>query len=125
MSSKTINHAIEAFKQGDLKQATTLFDKIQKNLTQPQHLHACTLAYLQSGRHNDAQKVLKKLMAKVKTNPQLLSLSGDINKAKADISAAIDDYRRAIELAPQVPELHYNLALALFQFLKLMQPRLL
>ena len=119
MSLKTINHATEAFKQGDLKKATALFDKIQKKLTQPQHLHACTLAYLQSGRHNDAQKVLKKLMAKVKRNPQLLSLSGDINKAKADISAAIDDYRRATELAPQVPELHYNLALTLFQVSKI------
>ncbi|XXK58051.1 hypothetical protein ACMAY9_07960 [Porticoccaceae bacterium nBUS_09] len=57
-------------------------------------------------------------MAKVKLTPQLLSLSGDIQKAQANLSATIDDYRRATALAPQVPELHFNLALKLFQVSK-------
>ena len=118
MSAKTIDQAIAALQKGDLKQATALFDKIRKKLTQPHHLHACTVTYLQSGRPKDAQKMLKELMAKVKVTPQLLSLSGDIHKAQDNLSAAIDDYRRATGLAPQVPELHYNLALTLFQISK-------
>ena len=46
MSAKTIDHAIAASQKGDLKQATALFDKIQKKLTQSHHLHACTLTHL-------------------------------------------------------------------------------
>ena len=42
-------------------------------------------------------------------------LSADIKKAAGDLKGAIVYYRRALEKDAQVPELNYNLALALFE----------
>ena len=115
MSLKKISRAIEALKNKDINQATAIFDSVRNKLSKPHHLHACALAYLQSGRSLDAQKVLSKLLAKVQPTPQLLSLSGDINKSNGDLNSSIVDYQRACKLSPSSPELYYNLALVLFE----------
>ena len=115
MSLKKISRAIQALNNKDIKQAAAIFDSVGGKLSQPQHLHACAVAYLQSGRSLDAQKVLSKLLAKVQPTPQLLSLSGDINKSNGDLNSSIVDYQRACKLSPSSPELYYNLALVLFE----------
>ncbi|MDG1312006.1 MAG: tetratricopeptide repeat protein [Porticoccaceae bacterium] len=115
MSFKKINQAVTALQQGDIKLAVSLFDKHRRELKQPQHLHACIMAYYQTNRLDDAEAVLKKLFSRVPSTPQLVSLAADIKKAKGDASGAVVDYRRALKMGPQIPELNYNLALALFE----------
>jgi uncharacterized protein (TIGR02466 family) len=119
MALKKADRAVMFLQQGDLKQAASLFDQCRKKLSQPAHMHACTVTYFRIGRHNDAQSMLKKLVERVNITPQLVSLSGDINKAKGHSDAAIRDYRQAVSMAPQTPELQYNLALGLFDNLDL------
>ncbi len=36
-----------------------------------------------------------------------------LSTAKGDFRGAIEAYRKAIELVPEIPELHYNLAVTL------------
>jgi tetratricopeptide (TPR) repeat protein len=115
MSLKKVGRAIEALNKKDIKQAAVIFDSVRGKLSMPQHLHACAVTYLQSGRPVDAQKMMRKLLTKVQPTSQLLSLSGDINKARGDLTSAIIDYRKACKLSPNSPELYYNLALALFE----------
>ena len=119
MALKKADRAVELYQMGDLKQASSLFDLCRKKLSQPEHMHICAVTYFKIGRHNDAQSMLNKLIQRVNITPQLMSLSGDINKAKGNSDAAIKDYRRAVSMAPQTPELHYNLALGLFDKLEL------
>jgi len=114
MSLKKADRAIDALQRGDLKQAVSMFDQCNKKLSQPNQMHACVMAYFQAGRHSDAQAMLKKLIQTVNVTPQLMSLSGDINKANGKLNDAIKDYRQAVAMAPQIPELLYNLALGLF-----------
>ena len=114
MSLKTADRAIDALQRGDLKQAAKLFDQCHKKLSQPNHMHACAETYFKVGRYSDAQVILKKLLKQVNITPQIMSLSGDINKATGKLDAAVKDYRQAVTMAPKTPELHYNLALALF-----------
>lgn len=114
MSLKTADRAIDALQRGDLKQAAKLFDQCHKKLSQPSHMHACAVTYFKVGRYSDAQAILKKLIRQVNITPQIMSLSGDINKATGKLDAAVKDYRQAVTMAPKTPELHYNLALALF-----------
>lgn len=114
MSLKTADRAIDALQRGDLKQAANLFDQCRKKLSQPSHMHACAATYFKVGRYSDAQAMLKKLIRQVNITPQIMSLSGDINKATGKLDAAVKDYRQAVAMGPQAPELHYNLALALF-----------
>ena len=115
MSFKKITQAVTALQQGQLETAVSLFDKYIKELRQPQHLHACVIAYYRANRFADAETVLKKLIARVPMTPQLASLSADIKKAAGDLKGAIVYYRRALEKDAQVPALNYNLALALFE----------
>jgi tetratricopeptide (TPR) repeat protein len=77
-------------------------------------MHACAETYFKVGRYSDAQVILKKLLRQVNITPQIMSLSGDINKSMGKLDTAVKDYRQAVAIAPQAPELHYNLALALF-----------
>ena len=114
MSLKIAGRAIDAWQRGDLKQAAKLFDQCHKKLSQPNHMHACAETYFKVGRYSDAQVILKKLLKQVNITPQIMSLSGDINKATGKLDAAVKDYRQAVTMAPKTPELHYNLALALF-----------
>ena len=114
MSLKIAGRAIDAWQRGDLKQAAKLFDHCHKKLSQPNHMHACAETYFKVGRYSDAQVILKKLLRQVNITPQIMSLSGDINKATGKLDAAVKDYRQAVTMAPKTPELHYNLALALF-----------
>lgn len=114
MSLKIAGRAIDALQRGDLKQAAKLFDQCHKKLSQPNHMHACAETYFKVGRYSDAQVILKKLLRQVNITPQIMSLSGDINKATGKLDAAVKDYRQAVAIAPKTPELHYNLALALF-----------
>ena len=114
MSLKIAGRAIDAWQRGDLKQAAKLFDQCHKKLSQPNHMHACAETYFKVGRYSDAQVILKKLLRQVNITPQIMSLSGDINKATGKLDAAVKDYRQAVTMAPKTPELHYNLALALF-----------
>ena len=114
MSLKIAGRAIDAWQRGDLKQAAKLFDQCHKKLSQPNHMHACAETYFKVGRYSDAQVILKKLLRQVNITPQIMSLSGDINKATGKLDAAVKDYRQAVTIAPKTPELHYNLALALF-----------
>ena len=114
MSLKIAGRAIDAWQRGDLKQAAKLFDQCHKKLSQPNHMHACAETYFKVGRYSDAQVILKKLLRQVNITPQIMSLSGDINKATGKLDAAVKDYRQAVAIAPKTPELHYNLALALF-----------
>ena len=86
-----------ALQQGQLETAVSLFDKYIKELRQPQHLHACVIAYYRANRFADAETVLKKLIARVPMTPQLASLSADIKKAAGDLKGAIVYYRRALE----------------------------
>ena len=115
MSIKKINQALDAYKRGNLQQAADLFEKVQKKLKEPQQIHASIISYLQTNRPDRAEQALKQLVALVKTTAMTLSLSGDINKAKNDLPAALADYQRAVQLAPKLPELKYNLALCLYQ----------
>lgn len=115
MSLKKADRAIAALQRGDLKQAASMFDQCRKKLSQPNQMHACAVTYFKIGRHSDAQSMLKNLIQKVNITPQLISLSGDINKAIGNLDAAVNDYRQATAMAPQIPELHYNLALSLFE----------
>ena len=115
MSFKKITQAVTALQQGQVESAVTLFDKHRKELRQPQHLHACIVAYYRVNRFADAEAVLKKLMGRVPLTPQLASLSADIKKAAGDLRGSVVYYRRALKMDSQVPELHYNLALALFE----------
>ena len=115
MSLKKADRAIAALQRGDLKQAASMFDQCQKKLSQPNQMHACAVTYFKIGRHSDARSMLKNLIQKVNITPQLISLSGDINKAIGNLDAAVNDYRQATAMAPQIPELHYNLALSLFE----------
>ena len=114
MSLKIAGRAIDAWQRGDLKQAAKLFDQCHKKLSQPNHMHACAETYFKVGRYSDAQVILKKLLRQVNITPQIMSLSGDINKSMGKLDTAVKDYRQAVSIAPQAPELHYNLALALF-----------
>ena len=114
MSLKIAGRAIDAWQRDDLKQAAKLFDQCHKKLSQPNHMHACAETYFKVGRYSDAQVILKKLLRQVNITPQIMSLSGDINKATGKLDAAVKDYRQAVTMAPKTPELHYNLALALF-----------
>ena len=114
MSLKIAGRAIDAWQRGDLKQAAKLFDQCHKKLSQPNHMHACAETYFKVGRYSDAQVILKKLLRQVNITPQIMSLSGDINKSMGKLDTAVKDYRQAVAIAPQAPELHYNLALALF-----------
>ena len=114
MSLKIAGRAIDAWQRGDLKQAAKLFDQCHKKLSQPNHMHACAETYFKVGRYSDAQVILKKLLRQVNITPQIMSLSGDINKSIGKLDTAVKDYRQAVAIAPQAPELHYNLALALF-----------
>jgi tetratricopeptide (TPR) repeat protein len=114
MSLKIAGRAIDAWQRGDLKQAAKLFDHCHKKLSQPNHMHACAETYFKVGRYSDAQVILKKLLRQVNITPQIMSLSGDINKSMGKLDTAVKDYRQAVAIAPQAPELHYNLALALF-----------
>ena len=114
MSLKIAGRAIDAWQRGDLKQAAKLFDQCHKKLSQPNHMHACAETYFKVGRYSDAQVILKKLLKQVNITPQIMSLSGDINKSMGKLDAAVKDYRQAVTMAPKTPELHYNLALALF-----------
>ena len=111
MSLKTADRAIDALQRGELKQAANLFDQCRKKLSQPSHMHACAATYFKVGRYSDAQAMLKKLIRQVNITPQIMSLSGDINKATGKLDAAVKDYRQAVAMGPQAPELHYNLAL--------------
>ena len=114
MSLKIAGRAIDAWQRGDLKQAAKLFDQCHKKLSQPNHMHACAETYFKVGRYSDAQVILKKLLRQVNITPQIMSLSGDINKSMGKLDTAVKDYRQAVTMAPKTPELHYNLALALF-----------
>ena len=114
MSLKIAGRAIDAWQRGDLKQAAKLFDQCHKKLSQPNHMHACAETYFKVGRYSDAQVILKKLLKQVNITPQIMSLSGDINKSMGKLDTAVKDYLQAVAIAPQAPELHYNLALALF-----------
>ena len=106
MSFKKITQAVSALQQGQVETAVTLFDKYKKELRQPQHLHACIVAYYRVNRFADAETVLKKLMGRVPMTPQLASLSADIKKAAGDLRGAVVYYRRALKMDSQVPELH-------------------
>ena len=121
MSLQKINQAMTSLERGDIDRAVSLFDKHRSALRQPQHIHACVIAYFRSRRFHDAGLMLKKLLLKISLTPELASLSADIKKAQGDLPAAIVDYRWALKKAAHIPELSYNLALALFESSQLLE----
>lgn len=107
--------AIQAMRNGLVYDAVKLFDQCRRQLANPQHLHACAMAYFQVQRSEDALQTLSKLSKKIAPNPQILSLSGDIKKSMGDLRGAKTDYEKAVAVASKVPQLRYNLALCLFE----------
>ena len=84
--------AIQAMRNGLVHDAVKLFDQCRRQLANPQHLHACTMAYFQVQRPEDALQTLSKLSKKIAPNPQIMSLSGDIKKSMGDLRGAKTDY---------------------------------
>ena len=76
-------------RNGLVHDAVKLFDQCRRHLANPQHLHACTMAYFQVQRSEDALQTLSKLSKKIAPNPQIMSLSGDIKKSPELINAIL------------------------------------
>src|SRR6202008_2863009 len=68
---------------------------------------------LEQGRPPEAGSVCEQLYAA--NDPDKLTALGTIYGQHGDLEAALKPFRRAAELAPQSPQMQYNLALTYFQ----------
>ena len=88
-------------------------EKVDANLPSP-ILQAMALILHQKNEHDDALKYAQRALEEDATSWRVHYLLGSIHTAQARVQLAIQSYRRAIELAPNEPIPHTDLAALYF-----------
>ena len=88
-------------------------EKVDANLPSP-ILQAMALILHQKNEHDDALKYAQRALEEDATSWRVHYLLGSIHAAQARVQLAIQSYRRAIELAPNEPIPHTDLAALYF-----------
>lgn len=94
------------------------FRMVKDDLFYPQHDHAVInlgLAYLGKGEYGKALEELESLRAAAPRNPIVRVAIGRVRFAQGDLERAIDEYQRALEMAPNYAAAHFHLGLALMK----------
>tara|TARA_A100001015_G_C14991150_1_gene714008 strand:+ start:84 stop:1892 length:1809 start_codon:yes stop_codon:yes gene_type:complete len=115
MNQDKLSSAIDYFKDGKWSAAADAFYDIKDKLTQPKDIHACAVAFFKDARFSDAQILVENLISKIPQSPALFSLLGDVTKAQGDKKYALKNYKKAVEISPNQPELRFNLALFYYE----------
>ena len=105
------NQAIECIKQGELKEAATIYHSLINQGTK-NHIVYGNLAVIY-GRENNKKDMIKLLKKALEIKPDFadaLNNLGNAQKEQGDLSAAIDSYQKAIKSQPNFTHAHFNLA---------------
>ncbi|MGE4352205.1 MAG: tetratricopeptide repeat protein, partial [Bdellovibrionales bacterium] len=114
MTSQLLQQALAAHQRGDLDQAEALYREILA--VQPDHIDVLSLlGVLCSTRGDHEQAVsLSARAVELDSHSALLYLRlGDAQMNAERLDAAIESYRKAMELAPSMPDAPYHLGNAL------------
>jgi tetratricopeptide (TPR) repeat protein len=76
---------------------------------------ATALALHQAGRMPEAESAYRTLLLTTPDNPTLLHAYGVLRHQRGDSEGALPFLAQATQLAPEIPEHHFNLGLALFR----------
>ena len=68
------------------------------------YLDSLGWAYYRVGRHEEARKQLRKAIERMGADPTIQEHLGDLEAATGNLGAAVEYWRRALELAPDEPE---------------------
>lgn len=111
------NRAMAAMRDGDFPTAARLFNKLGKLAhTDDRLAKAAGFAYLQVGDREQAVMALTAALVSNNDQADVHAALGDIHVALSDEAKALPHLRKAVELEPRIPELHYKLGLALIGF---------
>ncbi len=102
MNQEKLASALKYFKDGKWSAAADAFWDIKDQITQPQDIHACAVAFFRDARFSDAQVLIENLISKIPKSPALFSLLGDVTKAQGDKKYALQNYERAVEISPHL-----------------------
>ena len=94
------------------------FRAVKDDLFYPRHDHALinlSLAYLGKGDYSSAMEELQIVRAADPRNPMIKVTVGRVLFAQGKTQQAIDEYRRAIEIAPDYNQAYFHLGLALMK----------
>ena len=102
------------------------FRAVKDDLFYPRHDHALinlSLAYLGKGDYSSAMEELQIVRASDPRNPVVRVSIGRVLFAQGKTQQAVDEYRRAIEIAPDYSHAYFHLGLALMKQSKLSAAR--
>lgn len=102
------------------------FRAVKDDLFYPRHDHALinlSLAYLGKGDYSSAIEELQIVRASDPRNPVVKVSVGRVLFAQGKTQQAVDEYRRAIEIAPDYSHAYFHLGLALMKQSKLSAAR--
>jgi len=102
------------------------FRAVKDDLFYPRHDHALinlALAYLGKGDHSSAMEELQIVRASDPRSPVVKVSVGRVLFAQGKTQQAVDEYRRAIEIAPDYSQAYFHLGLALMKQSKLSAAR--
>jgi tetratricopeptide (TPR) repeat protein len=103
-------------RQGREEEATKALaasEELRKRDSNESHLRIECARKLDEGAHEEAHAICEQLYDP--DNAEKLTALGTIYGQHGDLEAALKPLRRATELAPQSPQMQYNLALAYYQ----------
>jgi Flp pilus assembly protein TadD len=81
----------------------------------PSLLNNLSIAFLQTGRYDEAAATAEQALVGDPTMPQALNTMGQISLVKKEYEKAIEYFLRAMEREPDVPARYWNAALAMEQ----------
>ena len=109
-------------REDEAKKALALSDELRQRDDKESRLRLECGQKLDQGQREEARKVCEQLYDP--DNAEKLTELGSIYGQHGDVEAALKPLSRAAELAPQSPQMQYNLALALYQLNRFEEARL-
>jgi predicted Zn-dependent protease len=108
---KRIQVKIAAFTQSPMK----IFSKFKPTDTSPLARYGKSIAYFQNSQIDEALKELNSLLQEFPEDPFYWDLKGQILFDAGRVQEAVQAYEKAVNLRPDIPLLHLNLAHALIE----------
>lgn len=114
-AASTLSDAFRLHQSGNLAEAEAMYRKILR--TEPRNgdaWHLLGVACLQRQDLAEAERAIRTAVGIVKA-PGYLANLGVVLRGLGRSAEAVDTYREALRLTPDVPALHYNLGIALME----------
>ena len=109
-----INKAVEKFQAGQFKPAEKILLKINKRQAGiPDVLHMLAYIAMETDRPKTAAKYLSQAVKSVPHDARLFNLLGCAHRNEGKVNGAIEAFSKAVSLAPELGDAHFNLATAL------------